>query len=329
MKKYFINLLLLISTFIFVLNIQNVYASSGALRKNSIKQCPNGKYYGYHSSDKHWHEAQKNEKMSSGWAAIGEAFYNDPCPTNNNYNNNENSNSNNNNSNTGYQNNVNSDNTELPKIEPKSNETGISDLIINNDHISTITDIIDYTVSTFNVKLEITLKDKKANYDIQGETNNLSKDKINEIKIIVTAEDGTQKTYILNIKREIIETNVRLFSLKVCDNTVEIGNNNKLKVSVLNSNNKLKLDYKLTDLNAKLIIKKNGNEVKDEDELIVGNNFYTLIILDKNENEYIYDLTIERMTKSEDIISFFIGLGFLAGISYLIYKFILKRKKNK
>ena len=107
MKKYFINLLLLISTFIFVLNMQNVYASSDALRKNSIKQCPNGKYYGYHSSDKHWHEAQKNEKISSGWAAIGDAFYNDPCPTNNNYNNNENSNSNNNNSNTGYQNNAN------------------------------------------------------------------------------------------------------------------------------------------------------------------------------------------------------------------------------
>lgn len=327
MKKYFINLLLLISTFIFILDIQNVYASSGALRKNSIKQCPNGKYYGYHSSDKHWHEAQKNEKMSSGWAAIGEAFYNDPCPTNNN--NNGNNNSNNSNSNNSYQNNTNSDNTKLTKIETKSNETGILDLIINNEHISSITDIIDYTVSTLNVKLEITLKDKKANYDIQGETNNLSKDKINEIKIIVTAEDGTQKTYNLNIKREIIETNVRLFSLKVCDNTVEIGNNNKLKVSVLNSNNKLKLDYKLTDLNAKLIIKKNGNEVKDGDELIVGDNFYTLIILDKNENEYIYDLTIERMTKSEDIISFFIGLGFLGGISYLIYNFISKRKKNK
>ena len=69
--------------------------------------------------------------------------------------------------------------------------------------------------------------------------------------------------------------------------------------------------------------------MKNGDELVVGENIYNLIILDKNENEYIYDLTIERMTKSEDIISFFIGLGFLGGISYLIYNFISKRKKNK
>ena len=213
---------MIISTIPSIFNKQNVYASSGALKKNNIKLCPNGKYYGYHSSNKHWHEAQENENISSGWIAIGEAFYYDPCPTNNN-------NSNNNNSN----------NSEVIKIEPKSNETGISDLIINNEHILTITDIINYTVSTLNAKLEIKLKDNKANYDIQGETNNLSKDKINEIKIIVTAEDGTQKTYKLNITREIIETNVRLYSLKVCDNTVEIGNTNKLKVSVLNSNAKL------------------------------------------------------------------------------------------
>ena len=323
MKKIILNILLLISTILFIFNKQNVYASSGALKKNSIKLCPNGKYYGYHSSNKHWHEAQKNENISSGWSAIGEAFYYDPCPTNNN------NDSNNNNSNNNYQNNTNSNNSEIIKIEPKSNETGISDLIINNEHILTITDIIDYTVSTLNVKLEIKLKDNKANYDIQGETNNLSKDKINEIKIIVTAEDGTQKTYNLNIARKIIETNVRLSSLKVCDNIVELENNNKLKVSVSNSITKLKLDYKLTDLNAKLIIKKNGNEVKDGDELVVGENIYNLIILDKNENEYIYDLTIERMTKSEDILSFFIGLGFIGGISYLIYKFIQKRKKFK
>lgn len=53
-------------------------ASSGALKKASIKQCPNGKYYGYHSKDNHWHEAEKSD-TSSGWTAIGPVISGDPC----------------------------------------------------------------------------------------------------------------------------------------------------------------------------------------------------------------------------------------------------------
>ena len=56
-----------------------VYASSGALKKNSIKTCPNGVTYGYHAKDKHWHVAERSN-TSSGWSAVGDAFYYDPCP---------------------------------------------------------------------------------------------------------------------------------------------------------------------------------------------------------------------------------------------------------
>lgn len=58
-----------------------VHASSGALRKASIKQCPNGIYYGQHGGDNHWHQAEASN-TSSGWSAVGEAFYYDPCPPN-------------------------------------------------------------------------------------------------------------------------------------------------------------------------------------------------------------------------------------------------------
>ena len=56
-----------------------MYASSGALKKNSIKTCPNGVTYGYHAKDKHWHVAERSN-TSSGWSAVGDAFYYDPCP---------------------------------------------------------------------------------------------------------------------------------------------------------------------------------------------------------------------------------------------------------
>lgn len=71
----FLSLILVFSLSI----INTASASSGALRKASIKQCPNGKYYGQHSSDNHWHEAERSN-TSSGWSAIGPELSSDPCP---------------------------------------------------------------------------------------------------------------------------------------------------------------------------------------------------------------------------------------------------------
>ena len=71
-------LLSLIFVFLFIIT-SDASASSGALRKASIKQCPNGKYYGQHSSDNHWHEAERSN-TSSGWTAIGPELSSDPCP---------------------------------------------------------------------------------------------------------------------------------------------------------------------------------------------------------------------------------------------------------
>ncbi|MBR6811354.1 hypothetical protein IKM56_02880 [Candidatus Saccharibacteria bacterium] len=55
------------------------YASSGALRRATIKQCPNGIYYSIRGGDNHWHQAEQSN-VSSGWSAVGDAFYYDPCP---------------------------------------------------------------------------------------------------------------------------------------------------------------------------------------------------------------------------------------------------------
>ena len=74
-KKRLLLFLILYFSFVFC-----VHASSGALKKNSIKTCPNGVTYGYHSKDKHWHVAERSNS-SSGWSAVGDAFYYDPCPS--------------------------------------------------------------------------------------------------------------------------------------------------------------------------------------------------------------------------------------------------------
>ena len=72
MKKI---LLFIISLFLF---IDQTYATSGNLVKNSIVSC-NNNTYGYHSKDKHWHIAIKNEDNS--YSAYGDIIsYDNPCP---------------------------------------------------------------------------------------------------------------------------------------------------------------------------------------------------------------------------------------------------------
>ncbi len=74
MKKFVVFILLLIMVL-----PNNVLATSGALKSNSIKTCPNGITYGYHGSDNHWHVAEKSN-VKSGWSAVGDALPGDPCP---------------------------------------------------------------------------------------------------------------------------------------------------------------------------------------------------------------------------------------------------------
>ena len=67
------------TTFLLIMFIAcnlNVNASSGRLRKDSIKTC-NGVTYGQHSSDNHWHIASENSDGS--YSATGNPIYSDPC----------------------------------------------------------------------------------------------------------------------------------------------------------------------------------------------------------------------------------------------------------
>lgn len=64
-----------------ILFAPSTFATTGALKRDSIKKCPDGKHYGYHTSKGkiHWHEAEASN-ASSGWSAIGPVLSGDPCP---------------------------------------------------------------------------------------------------------------------------------------------------------------------------------------------------------------------------------------------------------
>lgn len=67
----------LLICFFLLFSFSNVYASSGSLRKTTIKTCPDGITYGQHGSDSHWHVAKESE---TGYIASGDVLKKDPCP---------------------------------------------------------------------------------------------------------------------------------------------------------------------------------------------------------------------------------------------------------
>ena len=108
-------LLISLSAILIATNISVVNATSGALKQNSIKEC-NGKKYGQHGKDNHWHEAEYTPRdKGSDYTAIGQPFYSDPCTSqkvdNNKNETNNNSQSNGSNTSKNNSNNTNSNNT--------------------------------------------------------------------------------------------------------------------------------------------------------------------------------------------------------------------------
>lgn len=163
-------------------SINIVNATSGALKEKSIKTC-NGKTYGYHGSDNHWHEAKYTPRdRGSNYTAIGSPIYSDPCASqgstnnktktpnssnNNNQNNtssnnqnnsqnNNNTNQNNSNSNTNNSNNFENSNT-LPN-ESNSNDDNINQSNDNNIDIKAAVDDINKVMNNLTSIIGQTIK---------------------------------------------------------------------------------------------------------------------------------------------------------------------------
>lgn len=224
--------------------------------------------------------------------------------------------------------------------QAKSNNNNIRSLNITGDDGNDVvlspsfkSDVYEYSATVAStvrmVDIVATLEDEKANMVMSNNANEeLVAGENNKITITVTAEDGSKKAYVLNIKREALTADATLKELNIKEDkdfklkedkftyTVKIGKNV----------NKLTITYTLSDENASVEIEDNKN-LKD-------GSVVKVIVTAEDGTKKVYTLKIskETETKSEtpnieveknpliimglSIIAF----GLIGGIIYVIKK---------
>lgn len=313
-----------------------VGASSGQLRKASIKSC-NGITYGQHSSDNHWHVA---EEQAGKYYATGDPIYSDPCSlnVNNNVQNNNSSNQTNSSedkisSNENVTNNVtsnqsssssshntvnkvdNSNKTE--QVINKSSDNTLKEVTIDGQVIK-VSDKMEFSTTKQNVIISVVTNDEKASYEIKNKSYLSVGD--NQITIEVKAEDETIKVYNININRRLILSSDKRINIVIDGETVEFDNY-KATVYVSSSATTLDVDYTLSDDKAKV-------EMTEISELKIGDNELKIKVIAEDGSEQVYDIIVHKSSKAEDIISTILALLTFGGMIYGVY-FIVKKIKER
>ena len=309
MKKV-LYILLLVT--VFTVDIVKVDASSGQLRKASIKTC-NGITYGQHSSDNHWHVA---EEQDGRYYATGNPIYSDPCNSNNIMNDVHPEDVSDNGSDS-YSNNTSVESSLVETEEIKSNDNTIKVITIDGEEIE-ISDVMNYSTTKDNVEINVTTNDTNATYEIKNNSTLSIGD--NVVTIDVKAEDGSIKNYIINIKREVPLSSDTGIKVTINDEEV-IFNNYKATVYVSSSTTDINIDYKLNDESAKV-------EIDEPEKLQTGDNKLKIKVIAEDESEQEYEITIYKYSKMQDVVFTIISFAIVGGIGCSIY-FAIKKSKKK
>lgn len=301
-----------------------INATGGGLRKNSIKTCPNGITYGMHSDGHggtHWHVAVTN---GNNYYANGEAIYNDPCPgytknegtagaTDGSSNSSSNSSGNswtNSNYSNNYSNNNATNNTSKEVVEERCNDNSIKEVIIDNEKI-TISDNMNYKTEKKHVEIKIEVNDSKAKVEFENKDLSLGE---NIINIVVTAENGDMKNYTLTINKIKGKGTSTIKKFVLGSSEVEFKDN-KATITKLKNETSLDYSYELSDTNARLKIYLNKKETTKLESL-KENDKIKLIVLDENDNENIYEITITDFSIIESIMMY--NLAFIITVAILL-----------
>lgn len=203
----------------------------------------------------------------------------------------------------------------IKKTVAKSSDNSIKSIIVDNNQID-VNDIMTYQTSKSTVDIKVELNDSKATYKIDKSTLVIGD---NTVNIIVTAENGNSKNYVLNVTRKDLSknTNVKIY----VDNKEITFENDTAEINVPTSMINLNYKYELEDVNANLFVTGDKN-LKD------GKNSVIFEVTAEDGTKKTYTLIVNKAdeTNGSAIIDNVITIGIVGGLGYGSYRLIKKKK---
>ena len=227
------------------------------------------------------------------------------------------------------------------KTEAKSNNANLKSLELTDSNGETVlltpnfsSNVYNYSATVLStvktVSVTAVVEDEKASVTTSSNVDDeLKSGENNKITITVTAEDGTKKSYIVNVKREALSADASLKSLTIKeDKDFELVKDKYNYDVTINDNiNTLTLDYETSSLNS--IVKVSGNK-----NLKNGSKVKILITAeDGTKKEYILNIIKKTTTTKKQIKSTteernpliimglsLVAFGLIGGIIYIAKK---------
>lgn len=361
MKKCLYVILFICS--MFLVNTTEVQASSGFLRKNSIKSC-NGVMYGQHSGDNHWHMASYDGER---YHAVGDPFYYDPCPNNNSSNNNvtpDTSSGNNMSGNSSSNSNANTSSssnntTNTPQVESNNSNnvvSGSSNNTVSNNTISpskeepvkkeerkdTTEKEEDKPKSSDNTLNKLIIDGKEL--DIEDNIEYTTKKEKLDIKVTTNDKNATytvkgntklvigENEIVIEVvaedkssKEYVINATREIVLSSNTDITIRI---NEMEITIYDNKGSTTVSPDVTEVSVeyKLADEKSKVEISELGELEFGDNILTIKVIAEDGTIENYEVTIHKNTQTEETIGIVLSFGIIGGMGYGIYYAIKKVK---
>lgn len=230
--------------------------------------------------------------------------------------------------------NSNKNNSNNSTTSNKSSNNLLDSLTINNAKMSPTfsKDVTSYSITVpkdvNKLDLDYKLSDSKASVKVVG-NDNLKSNKNNVVEIIVTAEDGSTKTYTLNVSFSSDSSSNKLASLEVKESSLYPkfdSDVNEYKIKLKKNVSKLTIDAIAKDKNSKV-------EIIDNKNLNKNNSVVLVKVTDKNGFSNYYKLKVDN-TKKQTIFGIEISkiiwflLIMILILIFLILIILIKRRKD-
>ena len=209
----------------------------------------------------------------------------------------------------------------------KSSNNYLKDIKLSYGNITLENDKFEYDINIpydiDSIDVNAITEDSNAKVEISG--NNDLKVGLNQIKILVTAEDNTTKTYIINVTRK--EEGYTLSNNNYISKLTITGYNLNFNKNILKYNLKIKKEKRL-DINIELEDKKSNYKIIDNNNL-KNNSIIKIIVTAEDNTTRTYEIHIKNKDKIIKIIFIsIITILILINIIRLVIKYRSKLWKK-